>query len=189
VTYISNLSNITRSHGDPKVLSTGPSSLGMSDQLGRALGWFSLGLGVVQLLSPRSVTRALGMEGREGLVQAYGAREIGSGLLSLSLEKDVGLWSRVAGDGLDIATVLGAYRPDNPKRSNLGLALVTLVGITVLDIVAAQGVAARHSRRRGNFHDYRGRSGFPQGAAKARGMARASIEGPSSSKAPKQAAL
>lgn len=189
MTYISNLSNITRSRGDPKVLSTGPSSLGAPDQLGRALGWFSLGLGLLQLLSPSSVTRAVGLEGREGLVRAYGAREIGSGLLSLSLEKDAGLWSRVAGDGLDIATVLSAYRPSNPKRGNVGLALIMLVGITVLDIVAAQGVAARHTRRRGNFRDYRGRSGFPQGAAKARGMARARIQGASSTKASQQPAL
>jgi hypothetical protein len=186
VTYIS---NITRSHGDPKVLSTGPSSLGATDQLGRALGWFSLGLGLVELLSPRSVTRTLGLEGREGLVRAYGVREIGSGLLSLSLEKDAGLWSRVAGDGLDIATVLGALRPGNPKRSNVGLVLVTLLGITVLDIVAAQGIAARHKRRRGNFRDYRDRSGFPQGVAKARGMARARAEGSNSTKASQQGAL
>jgi hypothetical protein len=189
VSYISRLSNITRSQGDPKVLGTGPSSLGTSDQLGHALGWFSLGLGLVELLSPRSVTRVLGMEGREGLVQAYGAREIGSGLLSLSLERDVGLWSRVAGDGLDIATVVAAYRPSNPKRSNVGVALVALVGITLLDLVAAQGVAARHARRRDNVRDYRNRSGFPQGVAKARGMARASTERSSFNKTPKQAAL
>jgi hypothetical protein len=94
--------------------------LGAADRLGRALGWFSIGLGVTELLAPRLITRALGMQGSEGLVRAYGAREIGSGLLSLSLEKGAGLWSRVAGDGLDIATLLNAYRPNNPRRDNVG---------------------------------------------------------------------
>ncbi|WP_204280332.1 hypothetical protein, partial [Raoultella ornithinolytica] len=68
------------------------------------------------------------MEGKEALVRVYGAREIGSGILSLSVDKNLGLWSRVAGDGLDIATVLTALRSDNPKRDNVGIALALLVG-------------------------------------------------------------
>jgi len=165
------LSNITRPKGDPTIMSTGPSSLGSSDRLSRALGWFSIGLGAVQLLAPHLITRPLGMRGREGLVRAYGAREIGSGVMSLSLEKQAGLWSRVAGDGLDIVTVAGAYRHSNPKRGNIGMALVMLIGVAVLDIVAAQAVTVRHARPRGQPRDYRDRSGFPQGVGKARGAA------------------
>jgi hypothetical protein len=46
------------------------------------------------------------------LVRAYGAREIGSGILSLSVDRQTGLWSRVAGDGLDVATLMSAFRAD-----------------------------------------------------------------------------
>src|SRR3954454_14162447 len=99
MTYIS---NITRSEGDPKVLRSGPSSLGPSDQLAKALGWFSLGLGLAELVAPHAITRALGMQGKEGLIRAYGAREILAGVVSLSPDKQAGLWSRLAGDGLDI---------------------------------------------------------------------------------------
>jgi hypothetical protein len=168
VTYIS---NITRPEKDPKVLSTGPSSLAAVDRLGRALGWFSIGLGLAELLAPRPITRALGVQGREDLVRAYGAREIGSGLLSLSLERKAGLWSRVAGDGLDIATLLSAYRPNNPKRDNVRLALLMVIGVSVLDIVGAQGTTIRHARRQDTWRNYRDRSGFPQGLTKARGVA------------------
>jgi hypothetical protein len=169
MTYIS---NIARSQGDPKVLRSGPSSLSVPDRLGRALGWFSLGLGVVELVTPRRVARALGMEGSEGLVRAYGAREVASGLLALSPDRGVGLWGRVAGDGLDLATLLAALRPDNPKRGNVGLALAMVLGVTLLDILTARGVAARHGRRgRGARHDYRDRSGFPRGVASARAAA------------------
>jgi len=114
---MSYLSNITRSEGDPRVLRSGPSSLDTADRLARGLGWFSIGLGLTELLGPGQIARALGMDGKEAMVRAFGAREIASGILSLSPEKRLGLWSRVVGDGLDIATLLSASRPDNPKRS------------------------------------------------------------------------
>ncbi len=165
MTYIS---NITRSTGDPRVLSSGPSSLGVADQFGRALGWFSIGLGLVELLAPRRITGMLGLEGNEGLARAYGAREIGSGFLSLSVDREIGLWSRVAGDGADIATLLLALRPGNPKRANAGLALAIVLGVTLLDVIGAQSVTSRHGRQRGNWRQYGDRSGFPHGVEKAR---------------------
>ena len=113
------LSNIVRPERDPQIVRTGPSSLDSSDKLARALGWFSLGLGLIELFTPHRITRSLGLEGNEGLVRAYGAREIGAGVLSLSVDKKAGLWSRVAGDGLDIVTLLTALREDNPKRDNV----------------------------------------------------------------------
>ena len=169
---MSYISNITRPAGDPKVLHSGRSSLGLSDRLSRALGWFSIGLGVTQLLAPRRITAALGMEGNEGLVRAYGAREIGSGLLSLSIDKQTGLWSRVAGDALDIATVATAMRPGNRKIGNVLLTLTLLAGVTAIDVLGAQAVTVRHKRGGGTRTQYRDRSGFPQGLAKARGAAR-----------------
>jgi hypothetical protein len=169
MTYIS---NIARSEGDPKVLRSGPSSLGASDQLAKALGWFSLGLGLTELLAPGHITRALGMEGKEGLVRAYGAREIGSGILTLSPDKQVGLWSRVAGDGLDIATLMAGLRDDNPKRDNVVIALAMVLGVTLLDVIGVQSTTARHSRNRGERRLYRDRTGFPRGVQAARGAAR-----------------
>ena len=78
------------------------------------------------------------MEGREKLVRTFGAREICAGIVSLSTERQVGMWSRVAGDGMDLAALLGAYRRDNPKRSNVGLAIGIVIGIAMLDIAAGQ---------------------------------------------------
>jgi hypothetical protein len=169
---VSYISNITRSKGDPKVLISGPSSTAAVDQVGHLLGWFSIGLGLIELLTPRRVTRTLGMEGNENLVRAYGTREIGSGILSLSTDKQVGLWSRVAGDGLDLATLMTALRVSNPKRHNVGLALAMVLGITLLDLASAPGVTARHSRQRGNWRHYQDRTGFPHGIEKARGAAK-----------------
>jgi hypothetical protein len=169
---ITGLSNITRSQGDPKVIHTGPSSRGVPDSVAKGLGWFSLGLGLTELLAPGRITRALGMQGQEALVRVYGAREIASGILSLSVDKKLGLWSRVAGDGLDIATVMTALRPDNPKRDNVVIALALLLGITAVDLIDAQATTMRHSRSAGRKRSYRDRSGFPRGVGASRGAAR-----------------
>jgi len=109
-------SGIARSPGDPEVLETGPSSRGTSDQMAHALGWFSLALGAAELFAAGRLARTLGMEGKENLIRAYGVREIGAGMMCLSPDKTVGVWSRVAGDGLDLATLYGALNDDNPRR-------------------------------------------------------------------------
>jgi hypothetical protein len=83
----------------------------------------------------------------------------------------MGLWSRVGGDGLDIATLLTALREDNPKRDNVVAALMMVVGITALDIVTAQGTARRHRRSKPRL--YADRSGFPNGVHAARAAASA----------------
>jgi len=164
-------SKIARFEGDPKIISTGPGSLSAADRLGKALGWFSFGLGLAELIAPRQITRALGMEGKEALVRAYGAREIGAGILCLSIDKPAGLWSRVAGDGVDIATLLTGMRSDNPKRDNVMLALAVVLGVTVLDAVAAQATTRRH-RRNGEPRRYHDRSGYPKGIQHSRGAAK-----------------
>jgi hypothetical protein len=183
VTYITKLSNYVRSEGDPKVLRSGPSSLGTSDQLARALGWFSLGLGIAEIVAPQRFTRALGMEGSEGLVRAYGAREIAAGMMTLSPDKTMGLWSRVAGDGLDIVTLLGGLHRDNPKRANVAAALSVVLGVTVLDFIGAKATAARHTRGNGPHRLYSDRSGFPKGLEAARRLRRSPPIVPSASTA------
>ena len=105
---ISRLTDIARSKGDPQVQRSGPTSLTASDQLARGLGWFSLALGAVELMAPGTLTRALGLQGKEKLVRAYGVREVMAGIPTLSMDKQVGLASRIAGDVIDIATLLPA---------------------------------------------------------------------------------
>jgi hypothetical protein len=165
------VSNIARSPGDPKVISTGPSSFGASDRMARNLGWFSLGLGALEILAPERITRALGMEGDEGLVRAYGFREVAAGVLTLSTEKKAGLWSRVAGDGLDIATLMSGWRADNPKRGFVAMGLMMVAGITLLDIATANEVSGRHASRMGSRRMYNDRSGYPKGMGASRGIA------------------
>jgi hypothetical protein len=110
----------------------------------------------------------LGMEGKEPLVRGFGAREIASGVLTLSIDKQVGLWRRVAGDALDVAAVAPAADRANPKRGNARLALAMLVGVAAVDAFAAQAVTSRHGRKSEPARSYPDRSGFPAGVESAR---------------------
>jgi hypothetical protein len=170
------LTNMTRSEGDPKVLHTGPSSLSSSDRLARNLGWFSIGLGLAEIFAAEKITSALGMRGKENLIRAFGVREIGAGFMTLSVDKQVGLASRIAGDALDIATLAAAMHPGNRKRENVGVALAIVAGVTLLDIIATGATTVRHSSRQGQARSYGDRSGLPKGVEASRGLARDQLE-------------
>lgn len=106
-------------------------------ELARGLGWFSLALGTLELLLPRTVTGFLGMRGREGLVRLYGVREIGAGLGILQARNPAPwVWGRVAGDALDVATV--APRLGGPKPGNTTLALLVLAAVAAVDLLCAE---------------------------------------------------
>jgi hypothetical protein len=144
--------------------------------MARGLGWFSIGLGLAEVLAPRALTRGLGMEGNEQLVQAYGLREIATGIGILSSDQPAAwIWGRVGGDALDMATLATGLQPDNPKKENVQMALAAVAGVTALDFVCGASLA-RHaranSRRRLTAIDYSRRSGFPKPAEQMRGAAR-----------------
>lgn len=169
--FLPKRSDFVRAPGDPVVIVSGPSAKPAADQMARGLGWFSLALGAFQLAAPRAITRVLGIEGHENLVRTYGAREIVTGMVSLSTEREVGLWSRVFGDAIDIATLMAACRYGNPKRENVAIALAAVVAITLIDLGSANAQTVTHSRGKGRHRDYGERSGFPGGVIAARGTA------------------
>src|SRR5215217_6046530 len=79
-------------------------------QFSRGLGWFSIGLGLTELLSPRRVARLIGVsDDHDRLIRVLGAREIASGLGLLARPKPMGFaWSRVAGDIMDLSLLSAA---------------------------------------------------------------------------------
>lgn len=164
------VANLMRPKGDPQIIETGPSSVYPEDRLAKSLGWASIGLGLAELFAARRLTRALGMEGMEPLVRAFGAREIASGVTTLSTEKETGLWSRLAGDALDLAVLARGLSWSNPRRGNVKLAMLAVAGVTALDALAASSVTARKARA-GTPRSFRDRSGFPAGLKTARAAA------------------
>ena len=148
-------------------------SMTTSDRVARGLGWFSIGLGLAELIAPGKLARTLGLEGHERLLQAYGGREIGAGMWALSDTPAPAIWSRVAGDVVDLATLAAGLRgADEEQRRNAWIALAAVAGITAVDILTAASLTAEQSERKGETgRDYSDRSGFPGGVATARGAA------------------
>jgi hypothetical protein len=165
------LANSLRSEGDPRIIQSGPGSLTAADNLARGLGWFSIGLGLAELFAAGRMARAFGLEGSETLIRAFGAREIGAGMATLSTEKKFGLWSRVVGDAMDLLTLATALDAPPRQRRNVKLALLVVAGVTALDVIGARALSARQSRERAP-QDMRRRTGFPAGVAAARGGAK-----------------
>lgn len=109
-------------------------------QMARALGWFSIGLGLVELVSPRRTASTLGLRGRSGVVRAFGLREIGAGVgILLDDGRSPGwLWARVAGDLMDLALLESARPMRRRRRRNLTAAKAAVLGAAALDVLAAQ---------------------------------------------------
>lgn len=111
-------------------------------ELAQGLGWFSIGLGVTELACGDAIARWLGMPRSAPIIRAYGVREIlqGVGILGAS---DPTPWisTRVAGDALDIATVLPGLEGHNPHKDNVLIALVALAGVTAVDVICARNLS------------------------------------------------
>ncbi|HEV2748686.1 MAG TPA: hypothetical protein VGW34_15500 [Allosphingosinicella sp.] len=147
-------------------------SLTAADRIARGLGWFSIGLGIAELVAPGRIARALGLEGKESLLRAYGGREIGAGMWALSDTPAPAIWSRVGGDLVDLGTLAAGFRSgDDDQRRYAGYAIAAVAGITVIDVITAAMLTTETSEKRGETRDYSDRSGFPGGVDKARGAA------------------
>ena len=154
------------------------------DSFARFLGFFSLALGVTELVAPRAVSRASGLGGRQtGLLRGYGAREIATGVGILASKNPAPwLWARVAGDALDIATV-GLGRPRRGAGRTAVMALTALAGVMALDTLAARNAQTRTAAKQ-QMRDYSDRSGFPKPAEQMRGAALDDFEAPRDMKTP-----
>jgi hypothetical protein len=108
-------------------------------RVARGLGWFSLGLGLTEVVAGKSLGRFLGMEDRSWLLRLYGFRELAAGVGIFAQDNPAPwVWARVAGDVLDVATLASAYTEDNPKKENVAASLVSVLGITALDYWCAR---------------------------------------------------
>ncbi|HEV7415500.1 MAG TPA: cyclase dehydrase, partial [Tianweitania sediminis] len=107
----------------------------------RLLGWFSIALGLVELVTPGTLKRKIGIPGPKGVVSAFGLREIGAGVGILRSDRPVRMvWGRVAGDLADLFTLMPAMARSNPNRATASAALAFVLAATAVDLyVALQG--------------------------------------------------
>jgi len=109
-------------------------------RLARGLGWFSVGLGLAELLTPGTIAKISGVsEKRTGLIRLYGLRELASGIAIFSQKNPAeALWTRVAGDVLDLTSLSLACLSPDAKRGRLTFATTNVLAVTALDVICAK---------------------------------------------------
>ena len=107
-------------------------------RLSRFLGWFSIALGLAQILAGRSLARTIGMRRHTGLFRAFGVREVANGVAILANPASAPLlMARVAGDAMDLAVLAGTKVYGPRERANAKWAIAAVAGITLLDLMCA----------------------------------------------------
>lgn len=113
----------------------------------RCLGWFSVGLGLAEMLTPRGVARAIGVENDGALLPAMGLRELVTGIGILGKRRPAEwMWTRVVGDIMDLAYLANAMMSEDTDKGKLAAAAVAVAGVTALDLFCAQQLSARPAR-------------------------------------------
>jgi uncharacterized membrane protein len=111
-------------------------------QLARGLGWFSIGLGTAQALTPRALGRLIGVGAestQSALMRLIGLREIAAGVAILFWKRPTPvLWGRVAGDAMDLALLGAALRSGSNGRGRVAAAIGAVGGVTALDVLCSR---------------------------------------------------
>jgi uncharacterized membrane protein len=138
-----------RSHQGPGT-TAGPEQI---EQLQDGLGYFSLGLGLTQILSPGHVNRLIGVsdDAKTRLLQRLvGAQELSAAAGILLLRRPTPwLWGRTAGDVLHLGMLSRAFGARRESTPRLLGAIVSVVGCLATDAFAA----VRSTQQQGNQED------------------------------------
>lgn len=116
---------------------------GPTDPLVTALGVLSVGLGLAEVAAPATVARWIGMREDDSRSQAvlrgFGMRELASGFGLLRAEDPTGwLWSRFAGDVMDLAFLGTGFSGERARRGRLGAATAMVAAVAAVDYLASR---------------------------------------------------
>lgn len=108
-------------------------------RLARALGWFSIGLGLAEILAPRAMSRIIGVgEDSPRLMPLMGAREMATGVgLLASTDPTPWLWMRVVGDAIDLSLLGKAITEDDSRPGCVQRTMAAVAGVAALDVLSA----------------------------------------------------
>jgi uncharacterized membrane protein len=120
--------------------------------LAKGLGWFSIGLGLAELLAPREVARLIGAKGTaraHATLRILGVRELISGVGILSGTRDATwVWSRLGGDIMDVALLKAGRGSSQSDRARglaataVALGVAAMDGLTALELSRETAVSA-----------------------------------------------
>jgi hypothetical protein len=105
-------------------------------KIANGLGWFSIALGLTEIIGAKPLSKALGLS--PTLIRVFGVREIlaGVGILGRS-KKGPGVWARIGGDALDVLALGNAMRSSS-TRANAAIATALVAPVVALDVVCGK---------------------------------------------------
>jgi uncharacterized membrane protein len=107
--------------------------------LDRSLGWFSLALGLTQMLAPKTLGRMIGVGDQSTVMRMCGLREIVSGVGLLSGRAPAAFaMSRVVGDAVDLALLGAALRSPQADPARIAAAATAVAGVAAADLYASK---------------------------------------------------
>ena len=134
-------------HWDAREMEAGETNGGLS----RGLGWFSIGLGLVEVLAPKQVAKVIGTRNHTRWIQAFGVREIVAGVGILTVGRRAPwVWARVGGDVLDMAALGAALASPDSDRTKTIASVAAVAGVTALDVFAAKKETAAGTIKAGS---------------------------------------
>ena len=119
-------------------------------RLAKGLGWFSIGLGLAEVIAPGPLSRLIGLRSKpKPLLRLYGLRELAAGIGILTHRHPAGwMWARVGGDAVDLGTLISAMGDRRNDKERLALAVASVSGVTAADVYCAQQISAGADRAR-----------------------------------------
>ena len=122
------------------------------DSLAQFLAWFSLGLGTAQLIAPRAMCRVVGARDdglAPTLMRIMGLRELTQGVGILTRPRPtVWLWSRVAGDALDLSLLGLAAAGNEGRRGRTAFGIANVLAVAVPDVLESLHLSRKQGEPR-----------------------------------------
>jgi uncharacterized membrane protein len=120
-----------------------------AEQRARLLGYFSLALGVAELAFAGPLAKLIGLKDTRksrATLRLLGAREVISGVGILAFTDRAGsVWSRVAGDAVDLALLGQSFAKSPASRARLAAATTAVAGVTAVDVLSAARLSRSES--------------------------------------------
>jgi uncharacterized membrane protein len=140
------------------------------ERLANALGWFSIGLGLAEVMAPGSVARLIGArddDRNRWTLRAFGVREVVSGVGLLAQPRPANwAWARVGGDVLDLAYLGAALKSSRTRPGRVTAAMAAVAGVMALDVLCAGRLGADTRAGAGRYRAARHGEGLRESAVR-----------------------
>jgi hypothetical protein len=115
-------------------------------KMAKGLGLFSIALGLAEVLMPAQTATIAGLNNKQrSFLPALGLREIASGIgIMKSAKPTAAVWSRVAGDAVDLAFLGMAFAADDSNKRRLIGSTLAVLGVTAMDVLCAQKLSSQN---------------------------------------------